>query len=128
MGKRILNVVECGYRATLEEQDDTVLWLTHAMRAAGGDVHVLLCGNAVAYAVGAQDASGVSIGGWHQTHPPRLADDVRALVGHGARVHYVAEDARERGIGAEELVPGVTPVGRAECADLFATHDLVLRW
>ena len=128
MAKRILNVVECGYRATLEEQDDTVLWLTHAMRAAGGDVHVLLCGNAVAYAVGAQDASGMSIGRWRQTQPPRLADDVRGLVDKGARVHYVVEDARERGIDAAELVPGVTPVGRAECAGLYAAHDLVLRW
>ena len=128
MAKRILNIVECGYRATLEEQDDTVLWLTHAMRAAGGDVHVLLCGNAVAYAVAAQDASGISIGRWRQTHPPRLADDVRALVDQGASVHYVVEDARERGIGAGELVPGVAPVARADCAHLLAAHDLVFHW
>jgi hypothetical protein len=128
MAKRVLNIVESGYRATLEEQDDTVLWLTRAMRAAGGDVHVLLCGNAVAYAVGAQDASGLAIGGWRQTQPPRLADDVRALIGYGARVHYVTEDARERGIDAAELVSGVAPIGRAECAELFAAHDLVLRW
>src|SRR5262245_31647337 len=128
MAKRILNVVECGYRATLEEQDDTVLWLTQAMRAAGGDVHVLLCGNAVAYAVAAQDASGMSIGAWRQTQPPRLADDVQRLVEKGACVQYVVEDARERGIGADELVPGVTPVRRTECAGLFAAHDLVFHW
>jgi len=31
----MLQIVESAYRATLEEQDDLVLWMTHAMRSAG---------------------------------------------------------------------------------------------
>ena len=47
MAKKILQIVESAYRATLEEQDDTVVWITHAMKGAGGDLHLLLRGNEI---------------------------------------------------------------------------------
>src|SRR6185436_2241405 len=98
MPKRILQVIESAYRGTLEEQDDTVLWITHALQGAGGQFGVLLRGNAVNYAVRGQDASGLAFGAKRQTQPPRLEDDVAKLLGKGVEVAYVAEDAVERGL------------------------------
>jgi hypothetical protein len=128
MSKRILAVVTCAYRATLEEQDDPILWLTRAMRGADAAVDVLLQGNAVSYGVRAQDAGGLRFGDRHQTRPPRLADDSAALIGGGARVLYAAEDARERGIEPSELIEGLVSVEAGAAPRLFATYDVILWW
>lgn len=128
MGKRTLTVVTCAYRATLEEQDDPVLWLTRAMRNANAAIDVLLWGNAVSYAVRAQDAGGLRFGERRQTQPPRLQHDLAALQQHGAEVFYTVADARERGIAPGELIDGVTAVETAGVAELMTRYERVLWW
>src|SRR5436309_11485146 len=104
---KVLNIVEAAYRGTLEEQDDTIVWICHAMKGASADIDVLLSGNAVNYAVKAQDASGLSFGGQDQTQPPQIAGDLGKLKAIGAKI-YVAEDAcSERGIERSELIDGL---------------------
>ena len=100
---KALQVIETAYRCNIEEQDDPAVWITHAMKGAGGDLSVLLQGNGVAYAVKGQDASGLSFGGRKQTHPPDIAGDVAKLVGKGIDVYVVRDDAAERGIGAHSV-------------------------
>lgn len=125
---KALNIVESAYRATLEEQDDTILWLTHAMKGAGADLSVLLRGNAVNYAAKGQDASGLVFGAWRQTHPPQLADDVAGLIAKGVPVLAIAEDLEERGLSRDDLVDGVQPTSRDAVAELIGSHDRVWYW
>ncbi len=125
---KALNIVSTAYRATLEEQDDTVVWLTHALRDAGADVGVLLRGNAVNYGVRGQDASGLAFGGEPQTRPPELAADLEKLIGKGVRVWVVGDDLAARGIERRELIDGLTTVTAADLPRLLGEFDQVWNW
>jgi intracellular sulfur oxidation DsrE/DsrF family protein len=128
MAKKILSVLETAHRATLEEQDDTVLWLTLAMRAAGAEMTVVLRGNAVGYAVRGQDASGLAFGERRQTNPPRLDEDVGKLAARGVAVLVVEEDLATRGLERGDLVESVRLIPRASIGKLAAAHDQVWHW
>jgi len=125
---KILQVIETAYRATLEEQDDTTLWITQAMKGAGGNFDVVLRGNAVNYGVKSQDASGLSFGAKRQTQPPRLAEDVQKMIEKGITVHIVEDDVAERGLERGDLVGGLKPVARTGLPALFAQYDQVWHW
>lgn len=125
---KVLQVIDTAYRCTVEEQDDPVLWITHAMKGAGGDLSVLLRGNAVNYAVKGQDASGLAFGGRKQSQPPRLDRDVQKLTEKGVAVFLVQEDVAERGIEPGELVDGVEKIGRSRVAALFDRYDRIWHW
>src|SRR6266446_4319603 len=109
---KTLSIIESAYRATIEEQDDTIIWIHGAMKGAGADLAVLLRGNAVNYLVQRQDAAGLTFGDWRQTQPPTIASDLAALAAKGVDICYVAEDLTERGIERNELINGARPGGR----------------
>jgi len=125
---KALNIIGTGYRATIEEQDDTVVWITHAMKGAGADLAVLLRANAVNYAVKGQDASGLSFGAEKVTQPPRLADDVAKLIEKGVPVYILDEDLADRGIEPGDLIGGLRHVARAGLPKLFGEFDRVWLW
>ena len=128
MADKVLSVLATAYRATLEEQDDPVLWLTASLRGNGVDIDVLLRGSAVNYLVRAQDAAGLAFGARRQTQPPRLASDITALLGRGARVFFLEQDVVARGIAPEELIEGPSPVSVHAIAELFSSYPHVWRW
>jgi hypothetical protein len=128
MSKKQLHVVEVAYRATVEEQDDPVVWLCHALRGAGAQLDVVLAGNAVAYGVRGQETLPLAIGSRRQKNAPDLGGDLKRLLAKQVACYYVEEDAAERGIGARSLLEGLVPVSRAKLATLFDGYDQVHRW
>jgi sulfur relay (sulfurtransferase) DsrF/TusC family protein len=125
---KALNIIESAYRATIEEQDDTIVWLTHAIKGAGADLAVLLRGNAVNYAALGQNAAGLSFGDWKQTQPPRIGDDVSSLVAKGVAVYALAEDLADRGLGPGDIINGIERVERASLPQLLAGYDQIWHW
>ena len=125
---KILSIVERAYHGTIEEQDDTILWISHMMKNAGADISILLRGNAVNYGVMGQDASGLKFGGVAMEVPPTLDRDVVNLIGAGVPTYAVREDLDDRGIRQEELAEGLKIIGRGEVADLYESHDSIWHW
>jgi hypothetical protein len=125
---KTLMIIESAYRATLEEQDDTIVWLTHAMKGAGADLAVLLRGNAVNYGVKGQKVEGLTFGEKRQMHPVDLTDDVVKLMAKGVDVSFVEDDAAARGIEKTDLIAGLKPVRRAALPKLLGEFDRVWHW
>ncbi len=125
---KVLNIVETAYRATLEEQDDPVVWILHAMKGAGADHSVVLSGNAVNYAVMAQGVPPLMFGDKVQKHAPRIAEQVAGLVAKGVQVMVVRECLNARGIDEEELMDGLTLVKQGALPKVMNGYDQVWHW
>ena len=125
---KILSIVERAYHGTIEEQDDTILWMSHMLKNAGGDISILLRSNAVNYGVMGQDASGLKFGNVSLDVPPTLDQDVVNLINGGVPTYIVREDLEDRGIKQEELAKGLHIIGRKEVAGLYDSHDSIWHW
>jgi len=125
---KILNIVETAYRATLEEQDDTVLWLTHMLKNSGADAAVLLQGNAVNYLARGQDASGLAFGQLRMVRGPELDRDLEKMIDKGIPVFAIEEDIIDRGLAEFDLISGFQRISRRSMPELLDRHDQVWRW
>jgi hypothetical protein len=129
MAKKTLNIVESAYRAVMEEQDDTILWVLAAMHGAGAEHTVVLRANAVNYAVAGQGAPKMSVGDWHHEQPPKMDKDVADLIEkRKMSVYAIEEDVAERGIMKSELMAGVRLLPRAALPGLCEEHNVVSLW
>jgi sulfur relay (sulfurtransferase) DsrF/TusC family protein len=124
---RYLSIIDNAYRATIEEQDDTAVWFTHAMKNGGADVSILLRGDAVNYAVANQNAKGLRFGN-RAVKGPDMVRDINAVIAKKIPLFVVSDDLAERGIPTSQVLPGVEQIQRNAIAKLIENHDRILTW
>ncbi|MDX9875331.1 MAG: DsrE family protein [Spongiibacteraceae bacterium] len=125
---KVLQVVEQGFRTLVEEQDDTILWLTRSMLGAGAQLSVLLSGHAAYYAVQQRRQPKLALGDWQQSQPAEVIRDLDALTAQGVAVYVVREDLAERGLTNLAVRNGIEVIDRSALPGVYDAADQVWQW
>lgn len=125
---KLLQVVEQAFRTLVEEQDDTILWLSQSLQKAGADMKILLIGNCAYYSVLKRRQPPLKIAGWKQKEPSDIYQDLDRLEAGGVGIYVTRSDLADRGLIGVPLHPGVRVISHLEVAGLYEEADLVWQW
>lgn len=125
---KVLNIVSAGYRATLEEQDDTVIWLTHMLKKAGAEIDVLLRGSAANYVIEGQMVTPLTIGERVQLHGPDVHGQTRGLAEAGVKIYVLEEDLKSRGAHNSPRLQQAELLNSDALPGLLMQYDQVWHW
>lgn len=129
----VLQVLDQAFRTTVEEQDETILWLIQCMLKqassnADNVMDLLLTDHAVYYAYQNKAQPALKIGDWQQTQPADISRDISNLSKSGVSVFIVYEDLWERGLDLLPVPKGIDVVNRHELPQLYLRADQVWHW
>jgi sulfur relay (sulfurtransferase) DsrF/TusC family protein len=125
---KALQIIQSAYRCTVEEQDDPVVWFAQVLQNNGGEIDLLLRGNAVNYVISGQDSSGLSFGKWQQNQPAKLDLDLADCLKNGLNIYIITEDAQIRGVSPSKMIEGVKEISRQDLPKLFEKYEQVWHW
>ena len=125
---KVLSILSDAYRATLEEQDDTVLWFTQAVSRAGAEVDILLRSSAANYLAAGQSVSPLAIGRRAQRNAPDVHRQVRDLDERGVGIFVIEEDLAAYGLDGPSRFQRAQVVRTAELPALVSRYDAVWHW
>lgn len=127
MPKQILSVLAHTEYGNLEDSD-IGLFASAFAPVAGQSLTLLLREDAVNYAVRGQDGTGIKIAGAVVQPGFLIETDLQSVQQANIAVYAMREDLLERGIGEDELIPGVRVMGRSELGKLVDQFDTVWNW
>ena len=125
---KVLNIVESAFRTLVEEQDDTILWLTQSLARAGADISILLKGNASIYPFVTEPIPALELGDWKQTSPANLSHDLYRIFQDRIQLYVIEDEVVTRGYDVEDLPAGVTPLIRNQLPGLYDSADVIWHW
>lgn len=125
---KILQIVEQAFRTLVEEQDDTILWLSQSMLGAGAQIEVLLSGNAVYYATLKGKQPVLKLGDWEQKEPADIPKDLGRLLDKGVPVYVLQRELDERCISKNMLNAQVEVIDQEKLVGIYNRVDQVWQW
>lgn len=127
MSKKILSVLSHTEYGNLEDSD-IGLFASAFAPVAGARMAVLLSDDAVNYGVRGQEGTGITIAGAPVQPGFLIETDVQSVQQANIPVYAFREDLDERGIGAGDVVPGITLLSRREYGKFLDQFDTVWNW
>ena len=127
MPKKILSVLAHTEYGNLEDSD-IGLFASAFSSVAGQPLTLLLCEDAVNYAVRGQDGTGIKIAGLTIQPGFLIETDLSSLKQSNIPVYAVSEDLEERGLKQGDLIAGVQFLSKKEMGKFVDQFDTVWNW